>query len=134
MYFDTNLAHANSYYLVTAPFDVFVDTGRWLPTNCWYGSSRISRPEYQPLTLQPGYVLLNLIGGLFYAEHPGAVCRPIALALNEKSPFEKRYGGLDHHVYPLDKLTRIVDVTYVHATEPLTTAGAPVARTKGRTR
>lgn len=110
-YYETNLARANSYYRVTRAFDVQELTGH-RPGNHYYGSARIHDPVYAPLTVKSGGVILNLIGGLFYADAPGAPCRPVVLAVNEKSPFEKRYFP-DRHDWPLDALEPIAAAEYV---------------------
>lgn len=110
-YFETNLAPANSYYRVLKSFDVLVATGT-RPTNYYFGSSQICEPVYETLRVKRGGRILNLVGGLFYAERPGAACRPVVLAKNAKSPFEKRYSP-DKHQWPLDKLAPCEPVAFV---------------------
>lgn len=110
-YYETNLGHANTYYKVLEPFEV-QELVRHEPSNYWYGASRIHTPVYKPLQVQPGGVILNTYGGIFYADKPGDICRPVVLHVNDKSPFEKRYMP-DRHLWPLDKLEVTSEIKYV---------------------
>jgi hypothetical protein len=111
-YFETNLAPPNSYYEVVEPINVLELIGH-KPSNAWYGASRIWDPVYRPLELKVGGILMNLHGGLFYADKAGDVCRPVVMLENPKSAFEKRYSP-DYHEWPLDSLRPTDKVPYVH--------------------
>ena len=113
MYYETNLGTANTYFEITKAFEILEVTGSE-PSHCYYGRSQIYVPTYRPLKVRKGGIILNLCGGIFYAEKAGAVCRPVTLAKNEKTPFEKRYYP-DMHTWPLANLKPIAPVPYVHA-------------------
>jgi hypothetical protein len=111
-YFTTNLAAPNSYYEVVEPINVLELVGH-KPGNHWYGASRIYDPVYKPLELKVGGILMNLHGGVFFADSEGQECRPVVMLENPKSPFEKRYSP-DYHEWPLESLRPTNPIQYVY--------------------
>lgn len=98
-----NLDEPNSYYEVSEPFELFILQGHE-DSNTYYGSSMIMKPIWKKITTQPGDIIENLHGGLFWRQ-PGSKRQTCKMYEPEFSPLEKKSRGRD--ILPLDKLEKI---------------------------
>jgi hypothetical protein len=90
-------ANGNQYFRVTEPLKVWALAGH-VPSNHYYGASRMYAPKYKEVTLKVDDEIHWLLGGLFavevYNDGEAGEVRDIRLTPPEDfSPFEKNYGG-----------------------------------------
>ena len=93
----------NVLYLVKKPFDVWLYSHS-VPSNAYYGSAQLHRPEYVKKTLKAGDVVADLAGGLYATFGGGRVGYKVRMSDYDFAPFERRD---DYQTFPLDKLERI---------------------------
>lgn len=98
-----NLGDPNTFFRVTAPFEVLVQVA-YFETNTWARpGSPFMGPVYRRVTLQPGDEIHNLYGGRFVLA--GGDVKTVSMKASDKHPFERGPGSAD--VFPLDKMERI---------------------------
>ena len=86
---------SNSYYRVEKPFKVWALKG-YKPSNHYYGSARLHKPEYEILDLEKDDEIHDLVGGTFAVTvfDDGVNVYEISVSKPEDfSPFEKNYGS-----------------------------------------
>jgi hypothetical protein len=105
----------NRFFKVTKKFDIFLRVG-YSESNTWIGASRMLGSVYRKVSLRRGDEVQDLIGGLFVIRKSGEIFEA-KMSIDERHPFEKRYGAAPEQALPTDKL---IEISREQATKPAT--------------
>lgn len=92
----------NSFFAVTAPFEVFIHVGH-AESNCYVGASRLFGAVYRKVTVAPGDEIHDLCGGVFAVFN--GVAFSATMKIDDRGVFER--GEPEPQEWPTGSLAPI---------------------------